>query len=542
MVDNTIALQVRPFQMPDVGQIYGQAQNIQANRMRMAEAQETARERNALRGLMASGVDLNTPEGLNQLRRAAPMLAPQFEQAASQRAYQTAQTARLRAQTDADRFKLYRGQLGGVNDQAAWDDWRGRVVQEFPQFAGSIPQRFSPQARSDVAGGAELLIQRATADAAAARPDEFSRTLRAANILPGTPEYEAAMRARVASLTGGRAPREQAFIGPDGRPLIVNLDTGVFRLAQETPMGAAPGAAQPAVPNAMLAPPAAAAPAPAVTAPPAVEAPPVDLRRPAPPAVAPAAAPATFADMQAVQLARQLAQRRGEQAVTQEGAPARAAEAGETAEAQARGRATVEMEAEERRRQRGRESIESVLGDMVASYRRLDELGGIPSERRSGLANVPAYLGSTAPGQEVGKALGTQSQTQRNQIQASVRQLLTAIKNATGMSAQEMNSNVELQQLLAAVSSPTQSIESVRGILSSISRQYGLGQLNFPEPTAAPPAAAPREQTPGPRRGAATAPGAVPTLEQFLAAARRANPNVPDDALTAYYNRTYGGR
>jgi hypothetical protein len=151
--------------MPDVGQIYGQAQNIQMNRMRMAEAQETAQERNALRGLMAAGVDLNTPEGLNQLRRAAPMLAPQFEQAASQRAYQTAQTARLRAQTDADRFKLYRGQLGGVNDQAAWDDWRGRVVQEFPQFAGSIPQRFSPQARLDVAGGAELLIQRATAGA-----------------------------------------------------------------------------------------------------------------------------------------------------------------------------------------------------------------------------------------------------------------------------------------------------------------------------------------------------------------------------------------
>jgi hypothetical protein len=165
MVDYTIATQVRPFQMPNVAQIYGAAQDVQMNRMRMAEAQETAQERNALRGLMAAGVDLNTPDGLNQLRRAAPMLAPQFEQAASQRAYQTAQTARLRAQTDADRFKLYRGQLGGVNDQTAWDNWRGRVVQEFPQFAGSIPERFSPQARLDVAGGAELLIQRATAGA-----------------------------------------------------------------------------------------------------------------------------------------------------------------------------------------------------------------------------------------------------------------------------------------------------------------------------------------------------------------------------------------
>jgi hypothetical protein len=281
--------------------------------MRMEEAQETARERNALRGLMASGVDLNTPEGLNQLRRAAPMLAPQFEQAASQRAYQTAQTARLRAQTDADRFKLYRGQLGGVNDQTAWDSWRGRVVQEFPQFAGSIPERFSPQARSDVAGGAELLIQRATADAAAARPDEFSRTLRAANILPGTPEYEAAMRARVTSLTGGRAPREQAFIGPDGRPLIVNLDTGVFRLAQETPMGAAPATAPPVD----LRRPQAAAPPPANMMLPNVAAPTLAA---GPSAVPAAAAPTTFEQAQAARDVR---------AVTQAGA---------TAEAEARGR------------------------------------------------------------------------------------------------------------------------------------------------------------------------------------------------------------
>jgi hypothetical protein len=542
MVDYTIATQVRPFQMPDVGQIYGQAQTLQANRMRMAEAQETAQERNALRGLLSSGVDINTPEGLSQLRRVAPMLAPQFEQAASQRAYQTAQAGRLRAQTQADQIKTARDLLSGVSNQAQWDAWRRSTVAALPEYADAIPTQFSPQNVQRVAEGADGIIRRATEAATAGRPNEFERALLGAGIRPGSPEWQEAMRGRATSLTGGRAPREQAFIGPDGRPLIVNLDTGVFRLAQETPMAAAPGAAQPAAPNAMLAPLAAAAPAPAAAAPPAAEAPPVDLRRPAPPAVAPAAAPTTFADMQAAQLARQLAQRRGEQAVTQEGAPARAAEAGETAEAQARGRATVEREEREQNRQRGRESIESVLNDMVTSYRRLDELSGIPSERRSRLTNVPAYLAGTAPGQEVGMAMATQSQTQRNQIQASVRQLLTAIKNATGMSAQEMNSNVELQQLLAAVSNPRQSIESVRGILTSISRQYGLGQLDFPEPTATPPPAAPRDPTPGPRRGAAPAPGTTPTLEQFLAAARRANPNVSDDALTAYYNRTYGGR
>ena len=56
------------------------------------------------------------------------------------------------------------------------------------------------------------------------------------------------------------------------------------------------------------------------------------------------------------------------------------------------------------------------------------------------------------------------------------RTLLTDIKNSTGMSAQEMNSNVELQQMLAAVSNPTQSIESVRAIIQNLSQRYGLGQ------------------------------------------------------------------
>jgi len=350
MVDYSIAAQVRPFQMPNIGEIYGQAQNIQLNRMRMAEAQETAQERNALRGLMASGVDLNTPEGLNQLRRVAPMLAPQFEQAASQRAYQTAQTARLRAQTDVDRFKLYQGQLGGVNDQAAWDDWRGRVVQEFPQFAGSIPQRFSPQARSDVAGGAELLIQRATADAAAARPDEFSRTLRAANILPGTPEYEAAYRARAASLTGGRQPRLNVSV-VDGRPVITDMDTGEFFFAREAPGGTQRNAAAPVD---LRRPQAAAAPPPANMMLPSVAAPTLA----AGPGAVPAAAAPTLAEVRAEQGRREVRQA-GERVSAEE-----------TARLEARSAATRREEAAQ-------------LERGIAELRRISEPGGL-LERSTG--------------------------------------------------------------------------------------------------------------------------------------------------------------
>jgi hypothetical protein len=328
MVDNTIALQVRPFQMPDVGQIYGQAQNIQMNRMRMAEAQETAQERNALRGLLSSGVDLNTPEGLNQLRRAAPMLAPQFEQAAGQRAYQAAQAGRLRAQTQADQIKIARDLLSGVSNQAQWDAWRRSTVAALPEYADAIPTQFSPQNVQRVAEGAEGLIRRASEATAAGRPTEFDRALRAANILPGTPEYEAAMRARVASLTGGRAPREQAFIGPDGRPLIVNLDTGVFRLAQETPMGAAPATAPPVD---LRRPQAAAptAPAPANMMLPGAAA----ATLAAGPNAVPAAAPTTFEQAQAA---------RGARAVQQAGAEAGATE---TARLEARSTATQRAEA-----------------------------------------------------------------------------------------------------------------------------------------------------------------------------------------------------
>ena len=69
----------------------------------------------------------------------------------------------------------------------------------------------------------------------------------------------------------------------------------------------------------------------------------------------------------------------------------------------------------------------------------------IPSENRSVAENIPAYLGATALGQEAGKAVGTKAQTLRTNVQSNARFLLTAIKNATGMSAQEMNSIPELQ-------------------------------------------------------------------------------------------------
>jgi hypothetical protein len=157
MVDYTIATQVRPFQMPNVAQLYGAAQDIQMNRMRMAEAQETAQERNALRGLLSSGVDINTPEGMAQLRRAAPMLAPQFEQAASQRAYQRAQISRIESQNDREALQTAQTFLPQIRTPEQWAATRPALIARFPQYAHLFRPEYSPELIRELALGAESL-------------------------------------------------------------------------------------------------------------------------------------------------------------------------------------------------------------------------------------------------------------------------------------------------------------------------------------------------------------------------------------------------
>jgi hypothetical protein len=356
MVDNTIALQVRPFQMPNVGEIYGQAQNIQMNRMRMAEAQETAQERNALRGLLSSGVDLNTPEGMAQLRRAAPMLAPQIEQRNLEGARTRAQTERYGAQAQVDRLKMHRDLLAGVNSPEAWASWRAAAVRDLPQYESSIPREFSPQNVLRMAEGAEGLIRRASEGAAAGRPNEFERALINAGVRPGTPEWQTAMRTRAEYLSGARPETPQVATGPDGRPMLVYPRSGAFTFAQEmAPGGAAAPTAAPPIdlrrPQAATP----AAPAPANMMLPGAAA----ATLAAGPGAAPvAAAPTTFEQAQAA---------RGARAVQQAGAEAGATEA---ARLEARSAATRREEAAQ-------------LERGIAELRRISEPGGL-LERSTG--------------------------------------------------------------------------------------------------------------------------------------------------------------
>lgn len=143
----------------------------------------------------------------------------------------------------------------------------------------------------------------------------------------------------------------------------------------------------------------------------------------------------------------------------------------------------------------GQSNVEKTLGRMTSLYETLDKMEEIPSEKRGALANIGAYARGTTLGQEVEKARATPAQSKRNEIRSLQRALLNDIKNSTGMSAQEINSNFELKNMLETLSDPTQSIESVKAILADISARYGQGKVAMPAEAAA-PAEAPASRPP----------------------------------------------
>lgn len=131
-----------------------------------------------------------------------------------------------------------------------------------------------------------------------------------------------------------------------------------------------------------------------------------------------------------------------------------------------------------------KEQLSGVVQQLTNSYDALEKGGGITSTAQSGLANLGARLGSTGVGQAVGGALGTENQRQRQQVEQTRPLLLNFIKEATGMSAQQMNSNAEMQLYLKAATDPTLTVEANRQALANLDKMFGLG---LAKPPGAPP-------------------------------------------------------
>lgn len=149
---------------------------------------------------------------------------------------------------------------------------------------------------------------------------------------------------------------------------------------------------------------------------------------------------------------------------------------------------------------KGRSNIDKTLDKMLGTYEDLLASGNlISSEKASSdpLGTIGTYFSGTTLGQEVERARGSKAQDKRNRILALRGQLLQDIKEATGQTSKELDSNFELKTALERLGDPTMSIESIRAIVSDMSSRYGSGKIKMPEeaPAAAPATAAPAQRS-----------------------------------------------
>lgn len=114
--------------------------------------------------------------------------------------------------------------------------------------------------------------------------------------------------------------------------------------------------------------------------------------------------------------------------------------------------------------------LRSTMESMLGYYENLDKNKGIVSTDRGALENIVASAGASLPGRVLGRTIGSDEQTERDNIQAAVPTIVASLKDLTGMSAQQMNSNVELQLFLNTLSAPDQSIQTVREAFARFGR------------------------------------------------------------------------
>jgi len=148
-------------------------------------------------------------------------------------------------------------------------------------------------------------------------------------------------------------------------------------------------------------------------------------------------------------------------------------------------------------------------------YEKLAEMGAMTSPTRSVAENVAAFARSSGIGQQAERAIATEAQTLRDNIKNTRQRLFLQMKDATGATASQMNSNAEMQAWLNSMTDPQQSIETVRetlkqmdyviaGMRDQVAREAaakgGAGAAPAaapapaPAPARAPAAAAPRRR------------------------------------------------
>ena len=123
----------------------------------------------------------------------------------------------------------------------------------------------------------------------------------------------------------------------------------------------------------------------------------------------------------------------------------------------------------------GKKQLADMVDRLAASYDTLENQGAVVSPKKNVLSNVWERTAASGIGQTVAGFAGTKAQRERDSIASARASLMAALKAATGMSAQQLNSNAELQFYMQMATDPTKSIEANRDALAYFDKTYNLG-------------------------------------------------------------------
>jgi len=124
-----------------------------------------------------------------------------------------------------------------------------------------------------------------------------------------------------------------------------------------------------------------------------------------------------------------------------------------------------------------REKLGGTLDQLAGYYTTLKAQGAaVSSESGNPLANIVAGVRGTMAGEVVEGLLGTKAQTARDAIRMTRPMIVASLKEALGLSAQQLNSNKELQLWLDAATDPTKSYEANMDALNNLARVTGTNK------------------------------------------------------------------
>jgi hypothetical protein len=123
----------------------------------------------------------------------------------------------------------------------------------------------------------------------------------------------------------------------------------------------------------------------------------------------------------------------------------------------------------------GKVQLQDQLDDLRVSFTNLNETRSIVSDERNPVSNALSYIQGSTVGQIGGKVIGSKAQTDRNLINSAKQRIAQAIKNATGMSSQQLNSNFELKSMLDSLSDVNLGYEASMEIIDRLERDYVKG-------------------------------------------------------------------